>query len=317
MGKYITEYLLKTGKHTITAITRAESTSTPPSGVHLAKIDYSDQASIVKALQGQEVLIITMGVTAPKDQQSKLIAAAAEAKVPWVLPNEWGVSGANKQLSVETMTHSRADAIAQIEQLGVSSWIGMSCSFWYEFSLKNGPELYGFDLRDNKVVWIDDGNTKINTSTWDQCGRAVANLLSWKILPEDENDKNPIVSQYKNEYLYFSSFLLSQRDMFESVKRVTGTTDSDWTTESQNHKERYDSGVKMLKEGNRLGFARLLYTRVFYPNGDGNYEDKVSNDILGLPNENLDEATKRAVELYKKEGGYSYGQQEGGNSYGH
>jgi hypothetical protein len=31
-------------------------------------------------------LIITLGVTAPHDQQRRLLRAAAEAKVPWVLP---------------------------------------------------------------------------------------------------------------------------------------------------------------------------------------------------------------------------------------
>lgn len=138
----------------------------------------------------------------------------------------------------------------------------------------------------------------------------MAALLSLKILPDDENDKSLTLSRFRNDYINISSFLVSQRDMLESIQRVTGTTSKDWTIEYQNHQERYESGVKMMKEGNRLGFARALYTRIFYPNGDGNYEARYGlvNDLLGLPKEDLDEATKAAVALYKKEGGYSYGQ---------
>ena len=250
-----------------------------------------------------------MGVTAPADQQNTLIAAASEAKVPWVFPNEWGNDGGNERLAKDVYATSKKDIRNEIEKLGGSSWIGFICGFWYEFSVKNGEECFGFNLKDRKAVFIDDGKTKINTSTWPQCGLAIARLLSLKVLPDDENDKSPTLSQYRNDFVYISSFLISQQDMFASIQRVTGTTSKDWTVEHQGHEERYKSGGKMMQEGNRLGFARMMYTRVLYPNGDGNYEDKhgLANEVLGLPREDLDEATRRAVELYEKEGGYSYG----------
>jgi uncharacterized protein YbjT (DUF2867 family) len=80
------EALVAGGKHTVTAITRHESKSPMPSGVQVAKVDYDDHESLVAALKGQDALIITLGVTAPHDQQRRLLRAAAEAKVPWVLP---------------------------------------------------------------------------------------------------------------------------------------------------------------------------------------------------------------------------------------
>lgn len=42
-----------------------------------------------------------------------------------------------------------------------------------------------------------------------------------------------------------------------------------------------------------------MYSRVFYPNGDGDYEFSrgLSNSLIGLPKEDLDEGTKRAVEM--------------------
>ena len=49
------EEMLKNGKHKITAITRAGSTNKIVEGVHIKKVDYNDQSSLVEALEGQEV----------------------------------------------------------------------------------------------------------------------------------------------------------------------------------------------------------------------------------------------------------------------
>lgn len=297
------EELLKTGKHTVTAITRTSSSATFVDGVHVAKVDYDNHDSLVKALDGQEVLIITMGVMAPPDQQSKLFRAAADANVPWVLPNEWGYNSTNEGLirDVKSGAVPKAAYVAEVEKLGKSSWIGITCGFWYEFSLGGGPERYGVDFKNRTMTFFDDGNTKMNTSTWPQCGRAIASLLSLKILPEDENDKSSYLAQFKNSYVRLSSFCVSQREMFESVKRVTGTTDADWKIDSEPTEERYKRGVELLGQGSMAGFVMQMYTRLFYPDGSANYEAShgLENDILGLPKEDLDEYTKKAEEFSK------------------
>ena len=187
--------------------------------------------------------------------------------------------------------------VDEIESLGVSKWVMLACGFWYEFSLAGGTIRYGFDFHDKSVTFIDDGNTKIVTSTWNQCGRAVAALLSLSELPVDETDKSSTVSQFENGVVYISSFLISQKDMFESVKRVTGTTDADWKISYEQSAQRYQDGVEALKKGDMRGFGKLLYTRVMFPNGDGDYSNELHNNLLGLPQEDLDERTKIAVRM--------------------
>jgi hypothetical protein len=61
-----------------------------------------------------------------------------------------------------------------------------------------------------------------------------------------------------------------------------------------------------MKGGDRIGFAKMLYARAFYP-GDGDYESKkgLHNDALGLPKEDFDEATKMAVDLVAKGGPFA------------
>lgn len=89
--------------------------------------------------------------------------------------------------------------------------------------------------------------------------------------------------------------------MLESVLRVTETKPEDWKITKESSKERYSTGMQEIKEGKRVGFAKMLYTRIFYPDGCGDTEKSKGtlNDMLGLPSEDIDEATKVAVERSK------------------
>lgn len=186
-----------------------------------------------------------------------------------------------------------------IEKLGKSSWIGVTCGFWYEFSLAAGSYTYGFDFKNRTVTFYDDGNTHINTSTWIQCGRAMAKLLALKVLPDDANDKSPCLAHYRNRFIYISSFNVSQRDMLDSVMRVTGTTPNDWKIEHEPSPSRYKAAMEAFQKGDFIGFAKMMYARVFYQDGSGEFEASkgLQNDVLGLPKEDLDGYTKIAVQM--------------------
>ena len=299
--------LLETGKHTITAITRADSTNTFPSDVTVKKVDYDNHASLVEALRGQDALIITMSVTAPKGQDHKLLEAAADADVPWIIPNEWGIDSLNEGLGRDTfLGEDKRKTRELIDSRGKSSWVGVTTGFWYEWSLAI-KVAFGFDFDNRSVTFFDEGETPIGTSTWPQVGRTVAKLLSLKISPDGEGDDSLTLDKYKNDFIFVNSFTLTQKDMLDSALRVTGTTLDDWTITKQPVQERYAEGVKELQSGNRLGFGKLLYARDFYPDGCGDYEKTrgLMNKELGLPKEDLDEATKAAIARAKKlNGGY-------------
>jgi len=294
MGKFVTQALIEAG-FIVTAITREDSTNKLPSGVHVKKVNYNNKPSIVSALQGQDVFIITMHVAAPPESQNILVEAAAEANVKWILPNEWGLDPLEEEMQKD-IGLGKNKLRDHIESLGMN-WVAIVSSFWYEFSLGGGPERYGFDFKKKEVIWFDDGYTKINTSTWPQAALAVARLLSFKVLPEDEHDKSVTLSRWRNKPLYVSSFNISQKDMFDSILRVTGDKGSDWKQTSENTKERFKDGWQQMQKGDRLGFAKMMYVRVFYPDKAGNYEERrgTDNEALGLPKEDLDEFTKIAA----------------------
>jgi hypothetical protein len=299
VGKFIVSALLEKKRFNITAITRAGSSTQPPSGVRVSSVNYEEPDTIIEALKNQDALIITMSVSAPPDQASKIIEAAAKAGVPWIIPNEFGTNS-NSQAAKDT--HIGPPKIKErelIEKLGVSSWIGVACSFWYEYSLA-GPGLYGIDIGKKEVIWFDDGKQRIHTSTWAQVGRAIANLLSMPVSAEKGDGKSLTLDAYRNKFVYISSFTLNQREMLDAVQRVTGTTDADWKISSTTAKERFENGQKRMLQGDRMGFAHALYSRYFFPGekaGLYGETEGLDNEKLGLSEEDLFEATKESVRL--------------------
>ncbi|KAM0288992.1 hypothetical protein ACHAO9_006501 [Fusarium lateritium] len=299
IGSYITAALLATGKHQITALTRKASTNNIPEGVISALVDYNDQASLVAALKNQQFLIITLAPSSPKDTHSKLVRAAAAAGVPYIMPNHFAGDIDNVKLGENILLGPAAKAQRdEIESLGMQ-WITVCCGLWYEYSLAGGESRFGFDLEKRSLTLYDDGDTKNSTSTLSQVGRAVAKVLSLPVLPAAEADKSLTLSRFTNKPVYLQSFLVSQNDIFESVKRVTKTSDADWTVTRESTKKRYEDGLAQVKTGNMSGFPKLLFARAFFPEDPSVHSKKVHNELLGLPEESLDEATEAGIDLIK------------------
>ncbi|GKU06016.1 isoflavone reductase family protein [Fusarium langsethiae] len=299
IGAYITPALLQTGKHTVTALTREDSNSKLPDGVVAAYIDYNDEASIVAALKNQQFLIITMAPTAPRDTHRKLVQAAAKAGVPYVMPNGFMGDIEQVKLGDDILLGPAAKANRdEIEKLGMQ-WVTICCGFWYDYSLAGGEQRFGFDLDNRSVTFYDNGKTKNSTSTLSQVGRAVAKVLSLEELPVDEADDSLTLSNFLNKPVNIKSFVISQKDMFDSVKRVTNTSDTDWAIAYESTKKRYEEGMGLVKSGNMTGFSKLLYARAFFPEDPSDLSGKAHNDLLGLPEESLDDATKAGIDLVK------------------
>ncbi|CAI6100267.1 unnamed protein product [Clonostachys chloroleuca] len=300
LGRHITEELLKTGQHTTTAVTRAGGNSTFPEGVIPAAVDYTDESALVSALKGQQFLIITLPHDAAPETHANIVEAAGKAGVPYVMPNVYtcDIVVNNKSLGNEVMLGQKLRPIVEhIEQVGKSSWTVLVTSLWYEFSLACPPDWFGFDVAKREVTFFDDGERKINTSSWPFIGKTVAAFLSLKELPENEDDDSLTVSSFQNKPLYTSSFFISQRDMLDSIHRVSGTSDKDWTIKKEASSKRVADGQALLATGDLRGLARMYYSRMFFPGTEGTYQDKLHTKALGLSEDDLDQATKRALAM--------------------
>lgn len=91
--------------------------------------------------------------------------------------------------------------------------------------------------------------------------------------------------------------------MLDSILRVTGDTEKDWTIKTEPVKVRYENGVEARRTGTDRQRGRLVYSRVFFPDDAGNHGKTrvLANDVLGLPKEVLDDATRIAVAMQLKQ----------------
>ncbi|PTB34953.1 uncharacterized protein TrAFT101_006359 [Trichoderma asperellum] len=305
LGRHITQELLKTNRHTITALTRKGGASKFPDSVKIAFVDYDDEESIVSALKGHEFLIITLAYSAGSEIHNKIVQAAAKAKIPHIMPNIYTADVVlnNQAIGDETgMGPAFRPLLSEIERLGLK-WTVLVTGLWYEFSLACPPDWFGFDINKREVTIFDDGQARINTTTWAQCGRAVASFLGLKRVPGDDNDPSLTLQQFQNKAIYVSSFLISQREMLDSVERVTGTADADWDIRYERTAKRIQDGRAAFAAGDSKGLAKAYYSRIFSPDCPAVYQKKLHNGLFGLPEEDLDEATLLGVNMAKS--GYS------------
>ncbi|KAM0485577.1 hypothetical protein ACHAPX_001565 [Trichoderma viride] len=305
LGRHITQEILKSGKHTITALTRKGGSSKFPEGVKVAFVDYDDEESIVSALKGHEFLIITLAYSAGTETHNKIVQAAAKAKIPHLMPNIYTADVVlnNKAIGDETgMGPAFRPLLSEIERLGLT-WTVLVTGLWYEFSLACPPDWFGFDINKRDVTMFDDGQARINTTTWAQCGRAVASFLGLKKSPDGDNDSTPTLQQFQNKPIYVSSFMVNQREMLDSVERVTGTSDADWNIRYESTEKRIKDGKAAFAAGDSKGLAKAYYSRVFSPDSPAIYQEKLHNGLFSLPDENLDDATVIGVNMAKN--GYS------------
>lgn len=277
--------LLAKGVHTITAISREESTATFPEGVVVIKGSYEDEPFLLSALQGQDVLVLLLGIQAMPLQEA-FIRAAAKAGVTWVLPTEFGSDITPSKLRAESsMLQAKHKYRDLSEELGLK-WIAIVNNPWLDMTLPIGA--WGVDFKRRTAKLYNGGNTKMITTTIEATGKGTAGVLS---LPEAE------LAEYKNSALYLQSFRISQRDLLQSAFRITGTTETDWKIEVVDAAEAVKVANAEAAQGNHMAGLTAFFVNHLREGYGGDYGDKVGDmRKLGIGPEDLDRILKETIE---------------------
>jgi len=134
IGQLILDALVATQKFNLSAISREESSAIFPAGVTVKKGDYSNDSFFVEALKGQDVLIMALSFQSPPELQTRMIKAAAEVGVAYVLPNEYGSDNGHPTMRESVLVNAgKTQYREQVERLGKSSWIGIVNNPWYDY----------------------------------------------------------------------------------------------------------------------------------------------------------------------------------------
>lgn len=231
--------------------------------------------------------------------QSTLIAAAAKAGVKWILPTEYAGDGMNEAMTAAVpVFHPKAQARKQIEDLAQThdglKWIGVATNPWVEFSLRMG--LFGINFEKRTATLYPDAGA-FNTSTLDRVGLTISRLLSLPI--KDESNPRASLQRYANEFVYTSSFLVTQSQLLEAVQRATGAKESDWQVDRSATIEQWIARAhEAMAQGDRMAGMGLTFAMYLGEGKGGNYHHKATQDmkVLGLQDEELDEVVRKAVE---------------------
>lgn len=101
--------------------------------------------------------------------------------------------------------------------------------------------------------------------------------------------------RYQNEYVYVHSFSISQREILEALIVATGS--SNWEIEQASAAKFYKEGQEKIAKGDLSGVFNLIFGAIFEEGHGQDYSSirKISNEELGLPEEDLPEVVKKLV----------------------
>ncbi|KDN46571.1 hypothetical protein RSAG8_04224, partial [Rhizoctonia solani AG-8 WAC10335] len=187
VGKAFAKELLAQGIDT-RILTRPESINSAPlqefksKGASLHAVSYDDESSIVKALQGVDVLISTVAGAALVSAQVPLIKAAKAAGVKLFFPSEYG-SIFEAASNPSPVIQSKKTVIKTAQEVGLP-FAALSNGGFPEYCFI--PPL-GYNFAEKKVTIWGDGNAKSTWTTVHSVADWVANVLKTVPISELEN----------------------------------------------------------------------------------------------------------------------------------
>lgn len=289
----------------VSILSRQESTSTYPSHVKVHKTDYSE-TSLISAFKGQDAVVSTVSGPGIRTQTS-IVDAAIKAGVKRFIPSEFGSNTANQKALELVPVFKGKESITSYLKSKESDGISWT-------SLLNGPffDWYGipyiypqlvydrqfpsiiltssrglqtgfleFDLKSQTATICDDGTNKWSTTTLSTVGKAVVSILL-----------HP--AETKNKYIYIASFTVSQNEVLAAVEKASGKK---WEVIKTTSNEQMKIGQEKMIKHDYSGVKPLILAATYGEGRGSNFAsgESLSNDMLGLPKEDLDEVVAKVI----------------------
>ncbi|CAE6429968.1 unnamed protein product [Rhizoctonia solani] len=196
-------------------LTRAESINSAPlqefksKGASLHAISYDDEASIVKALQGVDVLVSTVAGGALVSAQVPLISAAKTAGVKLFFPSEYG-STFDGPPNPSPVIQSKKKVIQAAKDAGLP-FAALSNGGFPEYCFIPLNRPIGYNFAEKKVTIWGDGNAKNSWTTVHSVADWLANVL-----------KSVPISQLENKHLLIQGTVATANEVIKLWEQKHG-----------------------------------------------------------------------------------------------
>jgi len=288
IGSIFVDEFLKSQKFNVYVLTREDSTSTFPSGVHVLKTDYT-VASLTSVLSSVHIdaVVATLSGPALGAPQIALIDAAKAAGVKRFFPSEFGSDTTNEKVIklVEMFKEKKqiVDHLRTKEGDGFE-WTSLITGPFLDWGLQHS--FLPVTLKEHKFYQWDNGLVPFSVTNLPTIGKAIVNLLS---------SAERLVAT-ANKYVFISSHTITLEDLFGAVRKAT--PGEAWTIEHLDSKVAAAEAREKIAKGNFYAWYELIkYTTFAEGLGDlGDFRKVVGNDLLGLEREDLEADVKKIVE---------------------
>ncbi|KAL9095178.1 MAG: hypothetical protein Q9165_002434 [Trypethelium subeluteriae] len=287
IGSFIVDELQNVGFE-VAVLTRISSSSIFPQNVVVHRTDYGEE-SLIEAFRGFDAVVSAVA-TFSTNQQNTIIDAAVHAGVKRFLPSEYGIDSSlprfAETFSFETVKKQETVEYLKGKENTQMSWTALCVGAFFDWVLKLGGGLMGWDIPSRKATIYDSGNQPYEATNVRQIGRAVAGIL-----------QHP--KETENKYVYVNSFTLTQNQVLAAIERESGES---FQVTRMSTTELRDEGYRNIKEGNLgLGFPQVVSSAIYGHGGLNNFSasKELSNALLGLREESLNETIKEVLKERK------------------
>ena len=254
----------------ITVLTRdaAKTKDMFPQGLSIAQVDYDSGESLVKAIQGHDVVASTQNRDVV-EEQIKLIDATIAAGIPRMFISNYGndtTDDAPRHLPFVEGKYKVYDYVREKAKQGVLTWTSIATGPFLDMLLAAGMVFHG---KERKVDLYDGGNTPFSTTLTEGTGIATAAALR----------KPP--KETENRMLKVHSAVITQNQLLKLGKELT--RGKEWTGVPKDTKEIEKKSFEAWNKGERQ--MPVLYgflERAVFGEGFGSKFENDDSASLGV-----------------------------------
>lgn len=282
-GTEIFAALQRENTFNLTILSRRSSKSTFPPNVKVYKIDDDypiDQ--LVEAFKGHDALVSAIPGR-PYEVHLRMIDAAIQAGVKRFIPSEYGNNTCAAAADLVPLYADKAKVIAYLKEKEDSgmTWTAIHAGQFFDWGLESG--WLDYHLKEKRVTIYDSGEQLWSTTTIGTVASTVAKVL----LRPAETSNRPI---------FVASFTVSQLQVLAELEKATGTK---WEVQKMTSEAALEKAKRLDNKDHSEGLKLLILMLLYADDADrgANFEKSglVSNELLGLPVEDLSHVIARVV----------------------
>jgi nucleoside-diphosphate-sugar epimerase len=201
----------------VTAITRADSSSTFPDYVKVKPVDYTSIPDLTDAFTGIDAVVASVGYFA-LDIQPNLIEAAAKAGVSRFIPAEFGADLLNEKTRKFPILASKIQVQELLKLKAKETGMTYSLVFtslFLDWGLDNGMVV---NVKEGKAKLYDGGDRVVSFTTTTTVAKGIVGCLQH-------------LEETKNRGIYVHDIATSQNHIIELAKQVQ--PEKEWETETE------------------------------------------------------------------------------------